>query len=130
MKNNKRIVKVFLKDWKRLHLVQAILFGIMLSVSIELKILMRMLNMGDLLSLIAAIFIIYILAKFMKPILKACVSIIVILVILAITIGMLLLLKIYGINSFLILFFLLISIVGETIALIYAIIKKISSFWG
>ena len=86
--------------------------------------------MGDLLSLIAAIFIIYILAKFMKPILKACVSIIAILVILAITIGMLLLLKIYGINSFLILFFLLISIVGEIIALIYVIIKKISSFWG
>lgn len=83
--------------------------------------------MSDILSVIVVIFIIYILAKFMKPILKACVSILAILVMLAFTIGLLILFKIYGINSFLVLMFFFLSVIAEVVALIYAIIKKITS---
>lgn len=86
--------------------------------------------MSELLGIVVFIFVIYILAKFMKPILKACVSIVAIVVMLAFTIGLIFMFKIYGGYSFLILLFLIFSVICEVIALIYAILKKISSWWG
>lgn len=85
--------------------------------------------MSELLEVIVAIFVIFVLAKLMKPILKACVSILAILVMLAFTIGLLILFRLYGINSFLVLMFFFLSVIVEVVALIYAIVKKISSFW-
>ena len=85
--------------------------------------------MSDLLCAIAAIFIIYLLAKFMKPILKACASILAIIVMLAFTIGLFILFRLYGVTSFLVLMFFFLFVIVEVVALIYAIIKKISSFW-
>lgn len=71
--------------------------------------------------------------KIVKETLDKCKKkniIVAIVVMLAFTIGLIYMYKIYGGYSFLILLFLIFSVICEVIVLIYAILKKISSWWG
>lgn len=86
--------------------------------------------MNDLLVVIVAIFVIFIFAKFMKPIVKACVSMLALIVIISITVAFIYLYKTFGIESFLIISILVLSLIGEIIALVLTIIKKIFGLRG